>query len=237
MTPDDKLKDDTPDDRVKDDTPIDESPAKQTTDWVAVGASVVFLGLVVIAVLMVRTLVNSEQVEAMKTAPLVPSTTRILSSKDLETFTRLTNEDLIVLPGKDDPTGDKKLAALRDRYLLTNVTSGTEIKSDMLVPTEPKGLLDNSIAVSIPATATSTLGGQLRVGDVIDLLLIPGNQSAKPEPFENLLVLNISLKKVDDKSPAEPAAITLALPTDKRDKFVPALPNAAIVITRKISVK
>ena len=38
-------------------------------------------------------------------------------------------------------------------------------------------------------------------------------------------------------SPAEPAAITLALPTDKRDKFVPALPNAAIVITRKISVK
>jgi hypothetical protein len=111
----------------------------------------------------------------------------------------------------------------------------------MLAPREAKGLLSNSVAVSIPATATSTLGNQLRVGDMIDLLAIPANKSQpKPPPFEGLLVLNLPLKKdpkADDKNLAEAGAITLALPTTKRNDFAAAIAGATIVITRRVPVK
>lgn len=232
----------TPDNEVKDDSAIDKPAAIELKAGVATFGLVVVLGLIVTAGVMVGILVKSEPVAAIKAPTIVPSTTRIVSSQDLEAYTLLTEGHLIVLQGKDD-TSDEKKKELVGRYLLTKVTLGAEIKPDMLAPAEPKGLLDNSVAVTIPATATTSLGDQLRVGDMVDLFLVHDNQSPTNQPdqskplFENLLVLNLPIKKVDDKSPAQPPAITLALPTNKRNEFLRALPGATIVLTRKVSTR
>jgi Flp pilus assembly protein CpaB len=160
-----------PEDKVKDDSAIDKPAPIELTPRSAVIALIVFLGLIVTAGVMVGILVNSKPVEAIKAAPVVLSSTRIVASKDLEAYTLLNKDHLIVLRGKDD-SSDDALNELLGRYLLTKATLGTEIKPDMLAPAEAKALLDNSVAVTIPATDTSSLGGQLRVGDMVDLLLI-----------------------------------------------------------------
>lgn len=234
----------TPADKTKPNPATAAQPAPiELTGKLAVAAPVVLAALIVTAAVMITMLVNSDRVDAMKTAPVVPSTTRILSSKDLDPFTLLTETHVLVLQGQNDKS-DARLKQLLGRYLLTKVPAGTEIKPDMVAPAEANALLANCVAVTIPATATSSLGGQLRVGDLVDLLLIPAKPSAanqpdqsKPLPFENLLVLNLSSKKVDEKSPAELTAITLALQTDKRDDFASALPGATIVLTHKVFVR
>jgi hypothetical protein len=82
---------------------------------------------------------------------------------------------------------------------------------------------------------------------MVDLILVPANQSAanqpdqsKLRPFEKLVVLNLPIQtdpKADEKNPAESRAITLALPRNRRDEFASALPGATVVITRRVSTK
>lgn len=243
-----------PDDKVKDDSAVDKSPGFDLKSWlkahkaqVVLAARVVSLGLIVSAVLMVRFLVNSERVKVIKASAALPTKTRIVSSKELEAYTLLTNDHLIVIQGTNDSDDPKAINEFLGRYLLTKVAPGTEIKSDMLAPVEAKALLDNSVAVTIPATATSSLGGQLRVGDMVDLLAILTNQplanqsdKSKPPTFENLLVLSIPIKKdpkTEEKNVAEVSAITVALPATKRDEFASSIAGATIVITRRVAVK
>jgi Flp pilus assembly protein CpaB len=242
-----------PTDEVKEDSAIDTGPSVNLWDtrWGRI-ALVVLLGLVVSVGLMVWKLVYTEQVKAIiPTPPPAPTRTTIVSSKDLEAYTLVTNNDLMPINGTNDTPDPRMLEELldklRNRYLLTNVPQGAEIKSEMLAPSEATEMLGNSVAVSIPATATATLGNQLRVGHMIDLLAIPGNQPSanqsdqpKLHVFEKLLVLNIPIKKdpkVDEKDLAEAGAITLALPTKKRDEFASAIAGATVVITRRVPVQ
>jgi len=235
------------DDKVKDDSAIQKSRSIELGDKITVVALVVLLALIVSAGVMVWKLVNSEQVKRMTVLTTVPTKTKIVSSRDLEAYTLLTSNHLMVIQGTNETSDPKVLNDLLDRYLLAKVLPGTEIKSEMLAPPEAKALLSNSVAVSIPATATSTLGSQLRVGDMIDLLAIPANQpstgqsaQSKPPKFENLLVLNVPIKKdpkPDEKYLAEVGAITLALPATRRDEFASSIAGATIVITRRVSVK
>lgn len=227
----------TPDNKLQPDPANDKPPAIDLKEQFAQVGKVVLVTLITLAVFMVWSLVHSEQVAEIK-APTPPRAvkTRIVASKDLEAYTALTSDHLTVIQGANDPEDPNAKTPFLGRYLLTKVTVGTEIKPDLLVPAEAKGLLENSVAVSIPATATSSLGGQLRMGDMIDVLLIHANQ-AKPDPFE-LLVLNLPVQQAPtDKTPAEAGAITLAIAKDKRDLFVAALPGATMVITRKVAVK
>lgn len=225
-------------DEVKKDPAVEKRPPINLKAWVGVGISILlFVLLIVWAVRMVRTLVNSEQVKVMKAAP-VPTRTKIVSSEDLEAYTLLKDGHLTVIQGTNDPEDPKAKDGFLGRYLLTKVVPGTEIKPDMLAPLEANTLLGNSVMVTIPATPTSSLGGQLRVGDMIELLLVPATRSAesKNEPFQGL-VLNVPVQKADDKNPPGPGGITLALSTDDRNKFASAFPGSTIVITRKVPVR
>jgi len=237
-----------PSDKVKEDSATDKGPSVDRWNPVALG---VLLALILSVVLLVWKLVNTEQVKAMTATPILPTRTKIVSKKDLEAYTLLTDDDLMFIHGTNETSDPQVSKALLDellhRYLLAKVTQGTEVKSEMLAPFEATELLGNSVAVSIPATATSTLGSQLRVGDMIDLFAIPGNQPSgsqsdqpKLHAFEKLLVLNVPIKKdpkLDEKNPAEVGAITLALPTNRRDEFASAIAGATVVITRRVSVK
>jgi hypothetical protein len=222
----------------KEDPPFKKRAPINLKAWVGVGVSILlFVLLIVWAVRMVRTLVNSEPVTVMK-APTMQTRTKIVSTLELEAYTLLTDQHLTVIQGTNDPEDIKAKDGFRGRYLLTKVIAGTEIKPDMLAPFEANTLLGNSVMVTIPATPTSSLGGQLRVGDMIELLLVPATRSAesKNEPLE-ALVLNVPVQKADDKNPTGPGGITLALATDKREKFASALPGSTIVITRKVPVR
>jgi Flp pilus assembly protein CpaB len=234
------------DDKIKNDSPVEKPPRIGLGVKESVIALAVLLGLIVWAGVMLGKLVTGEQVKRMTAPTPAPTRSKIVSSKELAAYTLLTNDHLLIIPGTNETSNPKVLDDLLDRYLLVTVLAGTEIKSEMLAPREAKELLRDSVAVSIPATATSTLRNQLRVGDKIDLIAVPTNNSSanesqsQPLAFENLLVLDVPAKKdpkPDEKSLAEAGAITLAVPATRRDEFATSIAGATIVITRRVSVR
>ena len=86
------------------------------------------------------------------------------------------------------------------------------------------------------ASITNSLGGQLRIGDTIDLLPVPKTPpqgtAVQVIPIENLLVLNIPPPNKDANS----SVITLAVPRTKRPELATAIAGATLVLTRNISV-
>lgn len=236
-----------PPDKAKEDSATAQPSSGKVWDTVAL---VTLLGLVLSASVMFWKLLSTERVQAMTAATAVPTKTKIVSTRDLEAYTLIKDKDLTFIKGTEtsDPNALKALLDKSiNRYLLVEVLPGAEVRSEMLAPPEATALLGNSVAVSLPATAASTLGSQLRAGDMIDLLAIPSGQpsdtpsdKAKLHVFEQLMVLNVPINKdpkVDVKNVADNGATTLALPANRRDEFASALAGAAVVITRRISVK
>jgi hypothetical protein len=106
--------------------------------------------------------------------------------------------------------------------------------------TDPMKLKDTS-AVSIPATAAMALGGELEVGDIVDVMLVPpsGEAGGTPAPtvFDNILVLDVKLApaNLSDANEAReyPFVIVFALPLDYRLEFATAFAEQQVLIARK----
>ena len=208
----------------------------------------VLAALLVLAGVMVWKLLHTKLVEAK------PDTkTRIVAKKDLAAFAFLQEGDLELLAGtaQDADAGAQKpptIGELKGHYLIVNVKRGGEVKPEMVVaPSEPTATLDDAVAVSLPATPTSTLGGQLRAGDVIDVFAGTGTPSSataadqtKIRTFEKLMVLNIAIKKeakADEKGAGEPGVLTLAVPRDRCVDFAAAVAGGTVLVTRRIPTK
>ena len=86
----------------------------------------------------------------------------------------------------------------------------------------------DAVAIAIPASVSTTLGGQLRVGDVVDLVAI-AKGATQVKTFERLLVLSTPSGKDKDAN-----AITLAIPGAQRDEFALAITGAELLVTRRI---
>ena len=201
----------------------------------------VLVALVVSAGVMTWRLANSKPVEQKPEPTTPPTRTRIVATKALEAFTLLKENDLKLIKGtaESEATNAPAVADLANRYLLVKVKRNAEVTPELVAPTGATTLLAEATAVSIPATPGSTLGGQLQVGDLIDVVTVPAKQS-KPEVFENLMVLNIPNKKdakPDEKPEVEPKVITLAVPANVRDKFASALAGASVLVARRIPIK
>jgi Flp pilus assembly protein CpaB len=212
-------------------------------------ASLILVVLIASGGVMLWKLLHIKPVETKDPAP-VPTQTQVIAKKDLGVFALIKAVDLELRPGTDDsPEAVQKAPTIEefsDRYLMSPVISGEEVKREMLAPREATPLLADAVTVSIPATPVSSLGGQLRVGDLVDVVAVHnsplpvGSDQLKPPSFEKLMVLNIDTEKdvrADEKAPKEPGAITLALPASKRDEFAAALAGATVTVTRKIPVK
>jgi Flp pilus assembly protein CpaB len=174
---------------------------------------------------------------------------RVITRQALPAFTLLKNTDLEQRKGVEDPAEGPAptVAELEGRYLLEALKRRAEVKRNKVAPKNATeaitAALADTVAVSIPATAPVTLGDTLQTGEIIDLLVAPPRDGARPaaEPsgglrkFENILVLSggpkADAKAADGGGVA--GAITLALPKGRLDEFASALPGATLLVTRK----
>jgi Flp pilus assembly protein CpaB len=184
-------------------------------------AVVVLAVLIVLGGLMVLTLVRSGE----------PQVSKVVAKRDLPAFTLLRNDDLqvtpIVPPGQTSPNIDN----FTSRYLLVSAKTGVEIKHEMVADPETTLWLANAVAVSIPASLSTTLGGQLHAGDWVALIAVPPKEGAEVKKFEKLMVLTVVLGS-KDVPPSN--SITLALPGHQRDEFASAVAGAQLLVSRKI---
>ena len=166
--------------------------------------------------------------------PVEPTLSQLVATRELKSFTKLTKDDLILSSGTADPSAPT-VAELEGRYLLVKVNLGDEVKREMVAPREATSLLGDAVLVGVQPTSLTTIGGQLQVGDMVDVVPIGTHQS--PQPFENVLVLNVvNDAKAGDKGSGIPVGITLAIPSGSRAKFAAAAANGGILVTRKILV-
>ena len=188
---------------------------------------------------MVRQLVNAEEEKSTPVKQLEVRRSKIVAKRDLPAFTLLTDKDVEVRQG----TGDADLpdvGKLTNRYLFAGVKQGGEVKDENLAPRAATDVLDDATAFSIPASSTTALGGQLRVGDVVQLFAVHANGNTVPakengavQRFDEVVVLNIVPASKDTNAPG---TITLAVPTAQHDSFAAAAGGTQLFVTKKIEV-
>jgi Flp pilus assembly protein CpaB len=185
-------------------------------------AIVVFAVLVALGVVMLRRLVVSEEKPVKK----------VVAKRDVPALTLLKSDDLEVTSVKDSADPKPTIDDFKDRFLLIGVTRGTELKPEMVASSETTKWLTNAVAVSIPSSPSTSLGGQLDTGDWVALTAFPSKEGAQVKKFEKLMVLNVVS---GNQNTPESNAIILAVPSDERDEFVSAIAGSQLVLTRKIA--
>jgi hypothetical protein len=92
--------------------------------------------------------------------------------------------------------------------------------------------LEHTVSVGISATPAAVMGGDLQVGDVIDVIFVPAATAANkvPEPvvFDNVRVLNV---KPITGSPNY--IVSIALPANRRIKFASLSFGSDLLIARR----
>jgi hypothetical protein len=154
-----------------------------------------------------------------------PERSRILAKTDLEPLTLVNDANL---EARSDGQNAPDIKRLSDRYLLVSVKQGVEVKDEMVAPRDATTLLSDAVALSIPASATTVVGNQLRRGDLVDLVAVLPKEGAGVKKFEKLMVL------VPANKDTNPNAIVLAVPGAQRDEFSSALVGTQLLVTRKI---
>jgi Flp pilus assembly protein CpaB len=185
-------------------------------------AVVVFAVLVALGVVMLRRLVVSEEKPVKK----------VVAKRDVPALTLLKSDDLEVTSVRDSADPKPTIDDFKDRFLLIGVTRGTELKPEMVASSETTKWLTNAVAVSIPSSPSTSLGGQLDTGDWVALTAFPSKEGAQVKKFEKLMVLNVVS---GNQNTPESNAIILAVPSDERDEFVSAIAGSQLVLTRKIA--
>jgi Flp pilus assembly protein CpaB len=171
-----------------------------------------------------------------------PTQSRIVTKRELKSFTKLTKADLELKSGTAETASPSvpTVEELEGRYLLVKVKRGGEVKREMVAPPEATLLLSDAVAIGIQPASLTTVGGQLQVGDMVDVVTTGvknGSTSGPQETFENVMVLNVvNDTKAGDKVSGIPIGVTLAIPRGSRDRFAAAVANAGMVVTRKILV-
>jgi hypothetical protein len=165
--------------------------------------------------------------------PKLPGATdnRVVAKSDLRSFTLLNGQHLEVhaVNGQDPPSLD----GLTGRYLLVDVVKGAEVRDEMLAVRNATPVLADAVLVSIPISATTSLGGQLRAGELVDVVAAPSIGTTPGKKFENVVVLS-GTQAAKDGTP--PTMITLAVPSGKRDEFASAIAGSQLLVSRKIVV-
>jgi len=186
--------------------------------------------------------------ESAASKPVQPTSSKVIAKQELAVFTLLKSEDMEVVEGNEeaaDGSSNPKVKDLEGRYLLEKVKLKEEVKAEKVAPREATELISCAIAVSIPATSVNSFNGDLKAGDIVDVLAAPSGEGARSDEasdrlpdwrkFEGLVVLSITPAKGDKAHESDAVgAIVLALPSDRRDEFAAALAGATLLVTRKI---
>jgi Flp pilus assembly protein CpaB len=119
-------------------------------------------------------------------------------------------------------------SAISGRYTLTAVVAGQPLRDAFLGPMVDTTSISGTVALGIPATAAMVLGGTLRAGDVIDIMVVPAITPTStpiiPLVLENILVLDIKpqvIATTGNKLQSDaPWIVIVALPLDQRSNFI-----------------
>jgi hypothetical protein len=195
------------------------------------------VSIVALVVLFILAGVTSRCV-ATKEEPVIkgkeaePTPNKIVASRDFPAFTLLKEGDLQLRKGTDG-SAEPDVSMLMKRYLLVGVKRGGEVKVENVAPAGATEVLDDSIAVNIPASPTTVPGGQLRVGELVAVVAVPAKEEAPIIKFDKVVVLNTVAA---NKEANLPGTITLAVPSTQRDDFARAIGRTQYFVTRRVEV-
>ena len=175
-----------------------------------------------------------------------------VASRDLPAYHVVTDEDVTSSYRETAPpealTDKKETLA---KYTLEAVTKDSIINKDKIKGLTAPASLSNTSVVAIPATSAMVLGGSLKSGDTVDVIIVPNASSPSPSPppsptptgsgpapvkFENVLVLDVrsttgASQALNDAS--HPFVLVIAVPSDRREELLQHVSNANIYLTRR----
>jgi hypothetical protein len=124
---------------------------------------------------------------------------------------------------------------IANHYTLQTLSKGAVITS-----TQVEALQDaTSVIIGIPATSSMALGGTLKPGDHIDVMMTKEGVSGQSPPplYEKLLVVDIKSMPERQATSDKPAdytfVITISLPASLRQKFATDIAGAKLQITHE----
>jgi len=111
-----------------------------------------------------------------------PIPSRLVAARELQSFTKLTKDDLKITSGTANASLPK-IEELAGRYLMVKINQGGDVKREMVAPRAATPLLSDAVAVGVQPTSLTTMGGQLQVGDMVDVVPT-GSTNGAATPFE-----------------------------------------------------
>ncbi len=115
------------------------------------------------------------------------------------------------------------------RYTREVIADGKPIRGNQIAAVADARLISNTLAVAIPTTSATILGGKLRAGDVVSLATVPisDTSTAPTILFDAVLVLEM---QANDKD----AVVVLAIPANRWLEFLAKTHDAQVVLARRI---
>ena len=194
-------------------------PLKPPRDWFPwIYWSIFFLIVPLVAVWVASK--PAPQVNVPMTARELPPYHLIVAS---DVVTKAINPSDVVSDTIRDP---KDLVGY---YTRETILEGKPIRENQIGGFADLRLISNTLAIAIPANNVTTLGGNLRAGDVVSLATVPiSDTNAAPTiVFNAVLVLDV---KGNDKD----AVIVLAISADRWLEYLAKTRNAQVVLARRI---
>ena len=151
--------------------------------------------------------------------------------RDLPAYYQVKKDDLVLqnYPANAFTSTPLSESQIIGHYTLVAVPKRKPFIQEQEQLIEPSRIA-NTVAITIPATPNLTLGGSLKAGDSVDILIMPKTETGKPPAkavsFSNILVLSV-------KSGQPSGAVVIALPLDRRNEFIQASASATLWLTRK----
>ncbi|MFN3763402.1 MAG: SAF domain-containing protein, partial [Anaerolineae bacterium] len=112
-----------------------------------------------------------------------PQVSLPVPARDLPPYHVITAGDLIVasIPARRVTAETVRNAQdLVGRYTLQTLPAGRPLSRDQVVAVPDPALITDTLAVAVPADATTILGGVLRPGDVVAVAVVPAGDAATP---------------------------------------------------------
>ncbi|HYE14150.1 MAG TPA: hypothetical protein VD968_06895 [Pyrinomonadaceae bacterium] len=216
--------------------------------WEVIGLGVL---LVVCGLLVARVLAQKPQEKPQEETAGAPPAVK--ARKTLPAFHLLTKDDLDLSAFKEQADRDAQAAKFEGRRLLAAAKTGEALtEAGTVSKAASKSLTDDSLTASVPATPATTLGGRLKVNDVVNLVSVGRDEGTAKAAgaagaaatgggvnrAEGLVVIGLPAPgSVADKAKGEaaaapPGAVVLAFPADKLDAFVKTLAGDSLVLAR-----
>jgi Flp pilus assembly protein CpaB len=148
--------------------------------------------------------------------------------RDLPAYHLIQREDLVEMSVRSATlsTESRRSASdIVDRYSLGTLVARQPVSQEQLSPPFDRERLAGTVEIAIAATTASSLGGAVRSGDTVDVLLAHQPPDT-PSVYEDLPVLYV-------RPSGESFTIVVALPAAQRQEFAARSVGAAALITRK----